>query len=145
MSRKFNVAVVGATGAVGETMLSILAERKFPADRVHAVASARSAGSKVQYAGHYLTVEDLDTFDFSTVQIGLFSPGASVSAVYAPKAAAAGCVVIDNTSQFRYDADIPLVVPEVNPAAMVYTELDRLPVRPKWVEDRVILWPYFWP
>jgi aspartate-semialdehyde dehydrogenase len=118
MSRKFNVAVVGATGAVGETMLSILAERKFPADRVHAVASARSAGSKVQYAGHYLTVEDLDTFDFSTVQIGLFSPGASVSAVYAPKAAAAGCVVIDNTSQFRYDADIPLVVPEVNPAAI---------------------------
>jgi aspartate-semialdehyde dehydrogenase len=112
------VAVVGATGAVGETMLSILAERKFPADRVHAVASARSAGSKVQYAGHYLTVEDLDTFDFSTVQIGLFSPGASVSAVYAPKAAAAGCVVIDNTSQFRYDADIPLVVPEVNPAAI---------------------------
>jgi len=118
MSRKFNVAVVGATGAVGETMLSILAERKFPADRVHAVASARSAGSKVQYAGHYLTVEDLDTFDFNTVQIGLFSPGASVSAVYAPKAAAAGCVVIDNTSQFRYDADIPLVVPEVNPAAI---------------------------
>lgn len=118
MSRKFNVAVVGATGAVGETMLSILAERKFPADRVHAVASARSAGSKVQYAGHYLTVEDLDTFDFSTVHIGLFSPGASVSAVYAPKAAAAGCVVIDNTSQFRYDADIPLVVPEVNPAAI---------------------------
>jgi len=118
MSRKFNVAVVGATGAVGETMLSILAERKFPADRVHAVASARSAGSKVQYAGHYLTVEDLDSFDFSTVQIGLFSPGASVSAVYAPKAAAAGCVVIDNTSQFRYDADIPLVVPEVNPAAI---------------------------
>jgi len=118
MSRKFNVAVVGATGAVGETMLSILAERKFPADRVHAVASARSAGSRVQYAGHYLTVEDLDTFDFGTVQIGLFSPGASVSAVYAPKAAAAGCVVIDNTSQFRYDADIPLVVPEVNPAAI---------------------------
>jgi aspartate-semialdehyde dehydrogenase len=118
MSRKFNVAVVGATGAVGETMLSILAERKFPADRVHAVASARSAGSKVQYADRYLTVEDLDTFDFSSVQIGLFSPGASVSAVYAPKAAAAGCVVIDNTSQFRYDADIPLVVPEVNPAAI---------------------------
>jgi aspartate-semialdehyde dehydrogenase len=85
---------------------------------VHAVASARSAGSRVQYAGHYLTVEDLDTFDFGTVQIGLFSPGASVSAVYAPKAAAAGCVVIDNTSQFRYDADIPLVVPEVNPAAI---------------------------
>jgi aspartate-semialdehyde dehydrogenase len=118
MIRKFNVAVVGATGAVGETMLSILAERNFPCDRVHAVASARSAGSKVQYADRYLTVEDLDTFDFSTVQIGLFSPGASVSAIYAPKAAAAGCVVIDNTSQFRYDADIPLVVPEVNPAAI---------------------------
>ena len=118
MSRKFDVAVVGATGAVGETMLSILAERKFPVGKVYAVASARSAGSKVAFGDGYLTVEDLDTFDFSRTQIGLFSPGASVSAVYAPKAAAAGCVVIDNTSQFRYEADIPLVVPEVNPQAI---------------------------
>jgi len=118
MSKELNVAVVGATGAVGETMLSILAERKFPAAKVHAVASHRSAGSRVQYGDKYLVVEDLEAFSFEGVDIGLFSPGASVSAVYAPKAAACGCVVIDNTSQFRYDDDIPLVVPEVNPGAI---------------------------
>jgi aspartate-semialdehyde dehydrogenase len=118
MKRKFDVAVVGATGAVGEAMLSILAERKFPYGKVYAVASARSAGNRVAFGNGYLSVQDLDTFDFSTVQIGLFSPGAAVSAVFAPKAAAAGCVVIDNTSQFRYDADVPLVVPEVNPEAI---------------------------
>ena len=115
MSRIFDVAVVGATGAVGEVMLSILAERRFPVGKVYAVASERSAGSTVEFGNRELIVEDLATFDFSKVQIGLFSPGASVSAIYAPKAAAAGCVVIDNTSQFRYDNDIPLVVPEVNP------------------------------
>jgi len=114
----FDVAVVGATGAVGETMLAILAERDLPLGRVHAVASERSAGKTVAFGKQELVVEDLAQFDFSTVQIGLFSPGASVSAVYAPKAAAAGCVVIDNTSQFRYDDDIPLVVPEVNPEAI---------------------------
>jgi aspartate-semialdehyde dehydrogenase len=113
--KKVNVAVVGATGAVGESMLSILAERKFPVDRVFAVASDRSAGKRVEFGDKYLVVEDLAKFDFSQVQIGLFSPGASVSAIYAPKAAVAGCVVIDNTSQFRYEDDIPLVVPEVNP------------------------------
>lgn len=118
MSRKFNVAVVGATGAVGEAMLAILEERKFPYDRVFALASARSVGTEVPFAGGHLTVGDLATFDFSQTPVGLFSPGASVSAVYAPKAAAAGCVVIDNTSQFRYDDDIPLVVPEVNPQAI---------------------------
>ncbi len=118
MSRVFDVAVVGATGAVGETMLSILAERKFPVGKVYALASERSAGKRVAFGNTYLTVEDLATFDFGKVQIGLFSPGASVSAEYAPKAAAAGCVVIDNTSQFRYDDDIPLVVPEVNPHAI---------------------------
>jgi len=110
--------VVGATGAVGESMLSILAERRFPVDKVFAVASARSAGNRVPFGGTYLPVQDLDTFDFADVQIGLFSPGAAVSKVYAPRAAAAGCVVIDNTSQFRYDDDIPLVVPEVNPQAI---------------------------
>jgi aspartate-semialdehyde dehydrogenase len=115
MSRKFNVAVVGATGAVGEVMLDVLAQREFPVGRVHAVASARSAGKQVDFGGEKLTVQALEDFDFSDVQIGLFSPGASVSAVYAPKAAAAGCVVVDNTSQFRQDKDIPLVVPEVNP------------------------------
>ncbi|AHE98650.1 aspartate-semialdehyde dehydrogenase [Thioalkalivibrio paradoxus] len=116
--KKFDVAVVGATGAVGETMLAILAERAFPVGTVHALASERSAGKTVAFGNRELVVEDLATFDFSKVQIGLFSPGASVSAVYAPKAAAAGCVVIDNTSQFRYDDDIPLIVPEVNPAAV---------------------------
>lgn len=110
--------MVGATGAVGETMLSILAERKFPVGTVHAVASSRSAGDEVDFNGGKLVVQDLQTFDFSGVHIGLFSPGASVSAIYAPKAAAAGCVVVDNTSQFRYDDDIPLVVPEVNPHAI---------------------------
>ena len=118
MSRVFDVAVVGATGAVGETMLSILAERKFPVGKVYALASERSAGKRVPFGDGYLKVENLAEFDFSKVQIGLFSPGASVSAEYAPKAAAAGCVVIDNTSQFRYDDDIPLVVPEVNPHAV---------------------------
>jgi aspartate-semialdehyde dehydrogenase len=118
MSGKFNVAVVGATGAVGEAMLSILEERAFPVGRVHAVASSRSAGQQLPFAGGQLTVENLETFDFRDIHIGLFSPGASVSAIYAPKAAAAGCVVIDNTSQFRYDQDVPLVVPEVNPHAI---------------------------
>ena len=118
MSRQFDVAVVGATGAVGETMLSILAERGFPAGEVYAVASARSAGSRVAFGGRSLVVQDLARFDFEGVDIGLFSPGASVSKIHAPRAAAAGCVVIDNTSEFRYDDDIPLVVPEVNPDAL---------------------------
>ncbi len=118
MSKTYDVAVVGATGAVGETMLSILAERKFPVGKVYALASSRSAGKKVEFGDRLLTVEDLAEFDFSKVQIGLFSAGASISKEYAPKAAAAGCVVIDNTSQFRYDDDIPLVVPEVNPHAI---------------------------
>ena len=115
MSKTYDVAVVGATGAVGETMISILEERNFPVGKVYALASERSAGKRIPFKDGSLIVEDLATFDFSKVQIGLFSPGASVSAEYAPKAAAAGCVVIDNTSQFRYDDDIPLVVPEVNP------------------------------
>lgn len=115
MSKTYDVAVVGATGAVGETMISILEERNFPVGKVYALASERSAGKRIPFKGGSLVVEDLASFDFSKVQIGLFSPGASVSAEYAPKAAAAGCVVIDNTSQFRYDDEIPLVVPEVNP------------------------------
>ena len=115
MSKKFDVAVVGATGAVGDAMLSILAERHFPVGTVYALASERSAGTRIPFGGTHLRVEELATFDFSKVQIGLFSPGAAVSKIYAPKAAAAGCVVIDNTSQFRYEDDIPLVVPEVNP------------------------------
>ena len=118
MSKTYNIAVVGATGAVGEMMLSILEERHFPVGEVYALASANSVGKRLSFKGGTLKVEDLATFDFSKVQIGLFSPGASVSEIYAPIAAAAGCVVIDNTSQFRYDDDIPLVVPEVNPQAI---------------------------
>ena len=118
MSRRFDVAVVGATGAVGEAMLAILAERRFPVGEVHALASERSVGKRVAFGDRELTVEDTATFDFSKVQIGLFSAGASVSKIYAPKAAAAGCVVVDNTSQFRYEDDVPLVVPEVNPEAI---------------------------
>ena len=114
MTDKIDVAVVGATGVVGEAMLDILAERKFPVGKVHALASERSAGNKVNFGNRELVVENLAEFDFSQVQIGLFSAGASVSAEFAPKAAAAGCVVVDNTSQYRYDDDIPLVVPEVN-------------------------------
>ena len=118
MNKKYDVAVVGATGAVGEEMLKTLKQRRFPVGKVYAVASARSAGEFVDFGDEELQVQDLATFDFSKVQIGLFSPGAEVSRVYAPKAAAAGCVVIDNTSQFRNEADIPLVVPEVNPQAI---------------------------
>ncbi len=115
MSKLYNVAVVGATGAVGETMLAILEERDFPVGNVYALASSNSVGKRIAFKGGSLKVEDLATFDFSKADIGLFSPGASVSEIYAPIAAAAGCVVIDNTSQFRYDDDIPLIVPEVNP------------------------------
>ena len=114
----YDVAVVGATGAVGEVMMSILEERDFPVGNLYPVASSRSAGNRVQFKGQHIKVQDLDSFDFSKVQIGLFSPGASVSEIYAPKAVDAGCVVIDNTSQFRYQDDIPLVVPEVNPGSV---------------------------
>ncbi len=118
MSKTYNIAVVGATGAVGETMLSILAEREFPVGDVYAVASSRSIGKSVAFGNRYLVVEDLADFDFSKADIGLFSAGASVSKEYAPKAVESGCIVVDNTSQFRYDDDIPLVVPEVNPEAI---------------------------
>ncbi|MEM9207764.1 MAG: aspartate-semialdehyde dehydrogenase [Pseudomonadota bacterium] len=118
MSEKIDVAVVGATGVVGEAMLDILAQRKFPLGTVYALASERSVGKTVAFGNRELPVDDLATFDFSKVQIGLFSAGGSVSADYAPKAAEAGCVVIDNTSYFRYDGDIPLVVPEVNAHAI---------------------------
>jgi aspartate-semialdehyde dehydrogenase len=112
------VAVVGATGAVGHELLSILAERDFPADQVVALASGRSAGKAVSFGEADLTVKSLEEFDFKGVDIALFSPGAKVSAVHAPRAAAAGAVVIDNTSQFRMEPDVPLVVPEVNPEAI---------------------------
>jgi aspartate-semialdehyde dehydrogenase len=115
---KYDIAVVGATGAVGEALLEILGERDFPVNNVYALASERSAGNNVMFRNKPLIVQDLAEFDFSQVQIGLFSAGGSISAEFAPKAAASGCVVIDNTSHFRYDDDIPLVIPEVNPDAI---------------------------
>lgn len=118
MNARVNVAVVGATGEVGAAMLSILAERDFPLNETRAVASSRSAGRRIEFNGGELVVEDLESFDFSGIDIGLFSPGAAVSDLHAPRAAAAGAVVIDNTSRFRYEDDIPLVVPEVNPDAI---------------------------
>lgn len=115
MSKKINVAVVGATGAVGAAMLSILAQRNFPVKSLYPLASARSAGKFIEFQQQQILVEDLQHFDFSKVDIALFSAGGNISAEYAPKAAAAGAIVIDNTSHFRYDADIPLVIAEVNP------------------------------
>ncbi|HJR73521.1 MAG TPA: aspartate-semialdehyde dehydrogenase [Luteimonas sp.] len=115
MSKQYKVAVVGATGAVGEVMLSILAERKFPVGELVALASERSAGGEVKFGNRDVVVQDLASFDPTGVDIALFSAGGSISKEYAPKFAAAGAVVIDNSSAFRYDDDVPLVVSEVNP------------------------------
>ena len=116
-TRSFHVAVVGATGAVGQTMLSILAERDFPVGTLSVLASARSAGNAIEFNGEKVTVQDLAEFDPAGVDIALFSAGGDISREYAPKFAAAGAVVIDNSSAFRYDDDVPLVVSEVNPEA----------------------------
>jgi aspartate-semialdehyde dehydrogenase len=116
MSRELNIAVVGATGAVGEAIIKVLEERKFPVANLYPLASERSAGKTVSFKGKTHEVENLEHFDFVDADIALFSAGGSVSEQYAPIAAAAGCIVIDNTSCFRYDDDIPLVVPEVNPS-----------------------------
>ncbi len=116
-ARRFHVAVVGATGAVGQTMLSILAERDFPVGKLSVLASARSAGNTIEFNGEKITIEDLATFDPAGVEIALFSAGGGISKEFAPKFAAAGAVVIDNSSSFRYDDDVPLVVSEVNPEA----------------------------
>ncbi|NQZ94751.1 MAG: aspartate-semialdehyde dehydrogenase [Moritella sp.] len=118
MSQLYDVAVLGATGAVGKMMLEILQERKFPIGNIYPLASSRSAGGKITFNNKQVTVLDVEEFDWTQVQIGLFSAGGSVSEKWAPIAADAGVVVIDNTSHFRYDDDIPLVVPEVNPEAI---------------------------
>ena len=111
---KFNVAIAGATGAVGQALIEILEERDFPVDQLFLLASERSEGKRLQFRGKSVAVRRLDQFDFAGSQIGLFSAGGALSAEFAPKAAAAGCVVIDNTSKFRFEDDVPLVVPEVN-------------------------------
>lgn len=117
---KRKIAVAGATGNVGREILNILHERNFPADEIIPLASRNSVGKKVSYGDKELTVQSLEDYDFRSTAIGLFSPGGAVSAVHAPRAAAQGCVVIDNTSHFRMDKDIPLVVPEVNPEAIAH-------------------------
>ncbi len=115
----YRVAVVGATGAVGREIIKTLYERKFPIKEIVALASARSVGQEISFGEkQILKVKNLDTYDFSGTDIGLFSPGAAISSVHAPRAAAAGCLVIDNTSHFRMDPDVPLVIPEVNPEAL---------------------------
>ncbi|NND59529.1 MAG: aspartate-semialdehyde dehydrogenase [Gammaproteobacteria bacterium] len=130
MKDNVTVAVVGATGLVGKTMLEILAERDFPVTEVHALASARSVGKTVPYGDRRLDVMDLAGFDFSQADLALFSAGASVSGVHATRAAEAGCVVIDNTSRFRYDDDVPLVVPEVNAGAIAQYGLRNIIANP---------------
>src|SRR6478735_11103484 len=110
----WRVCVLGATGLVGETMIRVLQERDFPVSELLPLASSRSLGKRVEFRGKHIPVIDVATFDFARAQIGLLSAGGEVSREYAPKAAAAGCIVIDNTSEFRYEDDIPLVVPEVN-------------------------------
>jgi aspartate-semialdehyde dehydrogenase len=115
----YRIAVAGATGAVGREIIKTLAERGFPVAEIVALASGRSVGQQISFGDKtVLSVKSLEAFDFAGFDIGLFSPGAAVSAIHAPRAAAAGCVVIDNTSQFRMDPDVPLVVPEVNPQAL---------------------------
>jgi aspartate-semialdehyde dehydrogenase len=115
----YKIAVVGATGAVGREIIKTLAERRFPVREIVALASGRSAGQEISFGEKtVLKVQSLDKFDFTGCDIGLFSPGAAVSAIHAPRAAAAGCLVIDNTSEFRMEPDVPLVVPEVNPEAL---------------------------
>ena len=130
MSTQYDVAVVGATGAVGEAMISILEERNFPVRNLYPLASSRSAGKSVMFHGKAITVTDLSEFDFSQAQIGLFSAGGSISAEFAPIAAAAGCVVIDNTSHFRQQEDVPLVVPEVNIEALALYSVRNIIANP---------------
>jgi len=128
--RQWNVAVLGATGLVGDTMIKVLEERKFPVKQLFPLASNRSLGKDIEFNGKKIPVIDVETFDFSQADIGLFSAGGEVSRLYAPKAGAAGCVVIDNTSEFRYDDDIPLVVPEVNPEAIKHFTQRRIIANP---------------
>ena len=114
----YKVVVAGATGNVGREMLNILAEREFPVDEIAALASRKSLGTEVSFGDKTLKTKDLDTFDFTGWDIALFAVGSEATKVYAPKAAAAGCVVIDNSSLYRYDPEIPLIVPEVNADAI---------------------------
>ena len=130
MTRQWKVAVLGATGLMGDTIIKALEERKFPVAELFPLASNRSLGKSIEFNGKKVPVIDVETFDFANADIGLFSAGGEISRIYAPKAAAAGCVVIDNTSEFRYDDDIPLVVPEVNPEAIAQFKQRRIIANP---------------
>lgn len=118
MLKKYNIAIVGATGIVGETLLSLLAERDFPIEKIFPLASAKSVGSTVLFRDQPLSIEALDTFDFSKVNFAFFAAGTDISLQYAEKAAKTGCIVIDKSTAFRHDPDVPLVVPEVNPETL---------------------------
>ncbi|MGU3842973.1 aspartate-semialdehyde dehydrogenase, partial [Vibrio diabolicus] len=118
MSQQYNVAILGATGAVGETILEVLQERKFPVGDIHLLASERSEGKTYRFNGKTVRVQNVEEFDWSQAHIALFSAGGELSEKWAPIAADEGVIVIDNTSHFRYEYDIPLVVPEVNPEAI---------------------------
>jgi aspartate-semialdehyde dehydrogenase len=136
----FRVAVVGATGAVGREIIKTLSERRFPVSDIVALASARSVGQQISFGDKtVLTVRNVDTFDFAHTDIGLFSPGATVSAIHAPRAAAAGCIVIDNTSHFRMEPDVPLVVPEVNPQALARYTKRRIIANPNCSTIQMVL------
>jgi aspartate-semialdehyde dehydrogenase len=136
----YRVAVVGATGAVGREIIKTLFERRFPVDHIVALASARSVGQQISFGEkQILAVQNVDTFDFAGYDLGLFSPGAAVSAIHAPRAAAAGCIVIDNTSQFRMDHDVPLVVPEVNPQALARYTKRRIIANPNCSTIQMVL------
>lgn len=113
--KPINIAILGASGLVGEAAIELLEERKFPLDQLFLLASERSAGATAMFRGRPVLIQNVAEFDFTEVDIAIFSAGAEVSALYAPRAIEAGCLVIDNTTQFRYDADVPLIVPEVNP------------------------------
>lgn len=118
MHKTFNLAIVGATGLVGQAILSILQQRKFPVNQLYLLASKRSSGEAMEFNEQPLVVSELDEFDFKKADIAIFTAGSAVSAVYAPKATAKGCLVIDNTPYFRYDDEVPLVIPEVNPETL---------------------------
>jgi aspartate-semialdehyde dehydrogenase len=136
----YRIAVVGATGAVGREIIKTLHERRFPVSDIVALASARSVGQQISFGDKtILNVRNVDTFDFANTDIGLFSPGAAVSAIHAPRAAAAGCIVIDNTSHFRMEPDVPLVVPEVNPQALARYTKRRIIANPNCSTIQMVL------
>ena len=114
----YNIVIVGATGNVGREMLNILSEREFPVDKIAVLASRKSIGTEITFSDNILKTQDLETFDFSSWDIALFAIGSEATKIFAPKAAKTGCIVIDNSSLYRYDPDVPLIVPEVNPEAI---------------------------